>query len=198
MEPNFQQGSASGPHKHAGIFTLIDTSIKSSSIHQLQKATGYFSGVGFVLANGSSQIWIFRDHEQSQFSSMGALKPTANMTAPHLAPFRFVFFQDAYFPFYCMLYSSCQEKSSCTNVGSVRLHSKEQARNRQCQKYQKGTAGRDETVEALPGTALFTQIPGWFTSLSRGIACIVRRALSLGRHHLIDYSNNYQPEKGRK
>lgn len=32
MERNIYQGSASGPHKHAGIFTLIDKSIKSRSI----------------------------------------------------------------------------------------------------------------------------------------------------------------------
>lgn len=64
--------------------------MKSSSVHELQKATGYLSEVfGFAPINRSSsgglfsspKIWIFKDHERSWFISMGALKPRANTTA---------------------------------------------------------------------------------------------------------------------
>lgn len=129
---------------------------------------------------------------------MGALKPRANLTALHLAPFRYVFFQDAHFPFYCTLYSSLG-KNHPAPIWDLSDYTA---------KTKQGTGSARNTGKVLQdvmkhwklseGTALFTQIPGWFRSLSRGITCIVRRALSLGQHHLIDYRNNYQPKKGRK
>lgn len=49
------------------------------------------------------------------------------------------------------------------------------------------TAGCDESLQALPGTALLTHIPERFGSSATGITCTVSRAPSLGQHHLIDH-----------